>query len=261
MTEETEPERPLITRSRLGRDLRELGVAPGQTLMLHASVKSVGWIVGGPNVIIQALLDVLTPSGTLMMYAGWADGTYELAHWPEAKQRAYLAECPPFDPATARGVREWSILNDCVRTWPGARRSANPEASMVAVGAAAEWLVQDHPLQYGYGEDSPLAKLVAAGGKALLLGSPWEAVTLLHYSECVARVPNKRTIRYPVPVLDQGRRKWVEVEEYDTSNGIVEWAGEDYFGLIVREYLAAGHGAPGQVGAAACCLLDAPSLH
>lgn len=252
---------PMITRSRLVRDFQALGVEPGQVLMLHVSVKAVGWVVGGPNVILQALLDVLGPAGTLMMYVGWADGTYDFAEWPAEQQRAYREECPPFDPATSRGVTEWSVLTECLRTWPGAQRSANPEASIAAVGARAEWLVQDHPLQYGYGAGSPLEKLVEAGGQVLLLGSPLDAVTLIHYSECMAQVPNKRTVRYPVPVLEQGERVWVEVEEYDTSGGIVEWPDEDYFSLITREYLEAGHGRSGTVGAAESHLLDAPSLH
>lgn len=66
-------DRALITYSGLVEDFKTLGVAPGQVVMLHASVKSVGKIVGGPNVIIQALLSTLTPTGTLMMYAVWED--------------------------------------------------------------------------------------------------------------------------------------------------------------------------------------------
>ncbi len=45
---------PLITRSRLVADLKKMGLVPGDTVMLHASVKAVGWIVGGPDMVIQA---------------------------------------------------------------------------------------------------------------------------------------------------------------------------------------------------------------
>jgi aminoglycoside 3-N-acetyltransferase len=195
-----------------------------------------------------------------MMYVGWADGTYDMADWTPGQQRAYREECPAFDPRTSRGVRAWSVLTECLRTRPGAHRSANPEASVAALGARAEWITADHPLQYGYGPGSPLAKLVEARGRVLLLGSPLDAVTLLHYAECLAQVPNKRVVRYPVPVLSDGRRSWVQVEEFDTCSGIVDWAGEDYFGVIVRAYLATGQGRAGLVGGAACHLLDAASL-
>ena len=51
-------------------DVRALGVAPGTVLMLHASVRSIGWVVGGPDVVLDALVEALGPTGTLMMYVG-----------------------------------------------------------------------------------------------------------------------------------------------------------------------------------------------
>jgi len=64
-------ELPPITKTRLVTDLKKLGIVSGDTLLLHASVKATDWIVGGPDIVIQALLDVLEPEGTLMMYVGW----------------------------------------------------------------------------------------------------------------------------------------------------------------------------------------------
>ncbi len=255
------PELPLVTHSRLVRDLTRLGVAPGQTLMLHVSVRAIGWIVGGPDVVLQALLDVLTPTGTLMMYVAWEDRTDDWPEWPPERQAAYRAECPPFDPVTSRANREWSILTEYLRTRPGAYRSANPGASMAAVGARARWLTENHPLQYGYGPGSPLAKLCTGGGQALQIGVPLSTVTLLHYSEHVAVLPHKRTVRYPVPLLRDGQRVWFEVEEFDTGRGILDWEGGDYFAAIVRDFLAAGHGRSGMVGAAQSYLFDAAALH
>lgn len=254
-------ELPLVTYSQLVRELSALGVAAGQTVMLHASVRAVGWIVGGPDVILRALLDVLTPSGTLMMYVSWEEDIEEWYEWSEERRAAYRAECPPFDPATSRAHRSWSILTEYLRTWPGARRSGNPGPSMAAVGARAAWLTADHPLQYGYGPGSPLAKLCACGGKVLLLGAPLDAITLLHYSEHMANVPNKRIARYQAPLLQDGERVWVEIEEYDTGSGIVDWEGGDYFPAIARAYLESGCGRRGKVGAADSYLFDAADLH
>jgi aminoglycoside 3-N-acetyltransferase len=254
---------PTITRSRLVHDLRQLGVRPGGVLMLHASVKAIGWIVGGPDVVLQALLDVLTPDGTLMMYVGWEEAIYEMAEWPEEKRRAYLEECPPFDPATSRAYRKWSILTEYLRTWPGAQRSQHPEASVAAVGAQAAWITADHPLQYGYGRGSPLEKLCqsnASGGQVLLLGAPLNTLTILHHAEHLANVPNKRIARYQMPILRDGQRVWADFEEFDTSLGIVDWEGEDYFITIAREFLASGQGNTGTVGAAQSHLFDAAAL-
>jgi len=253
-------DQPIITRTRLIRDLRALGLAEGQTVMLHASVKAIGWIVGGPDVVLDAILNVLTAEGTLMMLAGCEDGTYEMAEWPEEKRQAYLAECPPFDPARTRAYRKWSILTEYLRTWPGACRSAHPDSSHAAVGRLAEWITADHPLQYGHGPGSPLAKLCQCGGKVLLLGSPLNAITLLHYAEHMASVPNKRIARYRAPILRDGHTEWVDIEEFDTCLGIVDWP-DDYFITIAKEYLALGHGRTGVLAAAESYLFDAADLN
>ena len=49
------------------------GLLPGDTVMLHASIRSVGRIAGGPDQIHLALKDALTADGTLLMYASSAD--------------------------------------------------------------------------------------------------------------------------------------------------------------------------------------------
>jgi len=249
-----------ITKNRLIVDLKKLGVSFGDTIMLHASVKAIGWVVGGPDVVIQALLDVIGRKGTLMMYVGWEDSPWgaphKFAEWPEKWRKAYLEEFPPFNSSLSRANRRWSILTEYLRTWPGAYRSVNPEASCVAVGAKAKWLTENHPLQYGYGPSSPLARLCEAKGRVLLLGAPFSSITLLHYAEHLARISNKLVVRYKVPILQNGRKVWVEVEEFDTCGNILPNT-EEYFETIPRKFLASGKMRAGKVGMAQSYLFDA----
>jgi len=140
-------------------------------------------------------------------------------------------------------------------------RSGNPDASVCAVGARAQWLCQDHPLQYGYGPGSPFAKLVEASGRVLLIGSPLEGVTLLHHSEHMAQVSGKRVIRYREPLLVDGKKEWLDFEEFDTGNPVVPAAPEGYFGDIVQSFLSCGEGSAGMIGNAQSHLLDAARLH
>ncbi|MHB8103995.1 MAG: aminoglycoside 3-N-acetyltransferase [Dehalococcoidales bacterium] len=253
-------QQPIVTLSRITRDLKNLGLRPGDLIMLHSSVKAIGWVVGGPDVVLQAIIDLLGVKGTLMMLAGWEDNPYHLPEWPRGKQTAYLEECPPFDPATSRANRNWSILNEYLRTRPGAQRSSHPEGSFVALGHLARHITENQPWQYGYGTGSPLAKLCEGGGKVLLLGAPLNTITLLHYAEFLADVPNKRIVNYKMPVMQNGKRVWVELEEFDTSRGIIDWPGEDYFDAIGREYLSSGKGSSGKVGGAQSYLFDANDL-
>jgi aminoglycoside 3-N-acetyltransferase len=201
-------------------------------------------------------MDTLTPAGTLMMYAGWEDIPNFLDELPADLQQHYQDHHPPFDPALARAVRENGILVEFLRTWTGVQRSLNPEASMVAWGAQAVWLTQDHPLDYGYGSGSPLAKLVEAQGKVILLGSPLSRVTLLHHAEYRARLRHKNIIRYRCPIWRDSQTVWVEIEDYETGEPHDHYS----FRTIMQDYLAAGKGQAGQIGAATSYLFDAADL-
>lgn len=250
----------IVTRERLETELRALGVDAGAVVMLHASVRAVGWVVGGPDEILGVLLDLLGPRGTLMMLASWEDHPYAMDAWPQATRRAYLDALPAFDPATSRADhREMGILAEYLRTRPGAVRSRHP-FGYVAVGPHADALLRDHPYQYHHGPDSPLARLCAADGRVLLLGRLFDSVTLLHHAEHLADVPGKRVARYRMPLLVDGARVWTDFEEYDTEEGIVDWPEGDYFDAIVREYVEAGEGRRGRVGHAEAYLFDAGEL-
>ena len=86
-----------------------------------------------------------------------------------------------------------------MRTWPGARTSLHPEASVAAVGRLARELTDDHPQADAYGPDSPFGRLVAAGGRVLMLGAPLDTLTLLHHAEAIATAPGKQTVTFEIP--------------------------------------------------------------
>ena len=265
-----------VTRSRLVRDLRALGVNTGDIVMVHTSLSAIGWVVGGSGTVVLALLDALGPEGTLMAYAGWEDDTYDLAELPEAWQAAYRAELPAFDRRTSEAVNDNGVLPERIRTWPGAVRSRQPEASIVALGARAEWITADHPWDDPYGAGSPLATLVAAGGKVLMPGAPLDTITLLHHAEATARVPDKRRVVYEMPVReDDGRVVWHTMHDINTATGAFPYEklaaqiaatpgirpGEGEFAAIARQALAAGIGTAGRVGEAESALFPAAELH
>jgi aminoglycoside 3-N-acetyltransferase len=131
---------------------------------------------------------------------------------------------------------------------------------MVAVGARAEWLCSNHPMNYGYGPGTPLAKIYQAGGKVLLLGSHFDHVTILHYAEHCARLPNKRVITRTDRILNNGTLSEVSIEEFDTSELVCAGMPQNYFELIVRAFMENGSIGQGQVGGASSFLLPAHAL-
>src|SRR5262245_31622154 len=166
--------------------------------MAHTRMSAIGWVVGGSETVVRALLDALGPDGTLMAYASWAEHVYHAEDRPAEHRDAYLAEPPIFDLATGAVDPGYGRIPERVRPWPGAARSAHPEAGVVAVGPRARWLTETQPPDDGYGAESPFARLVAAEGQVLMLGAPLDTVTLFHHAEAIARVPHKRRLTFSV---------------------------------------------------------------
>jgi aminoglycoside 3-N-acetyltransferase len=253
-----------VTRSRLAADLRLLGVREGGVTMVHTRMSAIGWVVGSAETVVLALLDALGPDGTLAAYASWEEHRYRLEERPVEHRHAYAAEPPVFDVATSEAVRDHGRIPERIRTWPGAERSAHPEASLVAVGPRARWLTEAHPQDDAYGRDSPLARLVQASGQVLMLGAPLDTVTLLHHAEAIARAPGKRMVTYAVTVLEDGRvveRSYTDIETTDGAYAYERLGlALDPFEVIARAALDAGIGARGLVGQAESHLFPAPEL-
>jgi aminoglycoside N3'-acetyltransferase len=261
---DTDREKPATHRRELVAQLRSLGVAPGDLLMVHASLRALGPVQDGPAGLVQALLDAVEDAGTLMAFVSWEQSPYEATlngrQLPEAERLAW----PAFNPAAAPPYRGFGALNHFICAHPQARRSAHPDASMAAIGRLATEMTRDHGLLDGYGPGSPLERLVRRGGKVLLLGAPLDTVTVLHYAEAVADIPGKRRVRYEVPLLGPGATKtWALAENFDT-NGILEVfateEGPDSVECMATSYVGSGFGRHGRVGQAECFLFDAGHL-
>lgn len=243
----------MISRATLCQDLAALGLRPGDLVMAHASLRRVGPILGGVNSLVHALFDVVGEAGTLAAYVDF-EPFYEDGDDPEA--------IPVFDKRIAHAARDHGILHETLRTWPGALRSDHPDAGVCAIGTRAAWLTADHPFHYGYGPGSPLAKIVEARGRVAMLGAPLDTITLLHYAEHLARIPDKRVVRYRRKMIAAPGRvpEWVEFEEFDTAYPVNARLPEDCFEQIGRAALAVGIGNSGRVGNSESHLFDAPEL-
>ncbi len=224
-------------RMGLESDLRRLGIVSGDVVMVHASMRAVG---GRAEEVVSALLSAVGSEGCVFAYIDFESSDEPLV----------------FDLETSPAAEDHGILAEVIRRWPGARRSANPGASVAAIGGRAEWLTANHPMSYGYGPGSPFAKLVDASGKVLLLGSHFDHVTLLHHAEHLADLPNKRVVRYAVRVGTD----LLTIEELDTSEGVVDHMPELYFDRVVRAFVDGGGASVGRVGGAVSYVLPAREL-
>lgn len=254
---------PMRGSDEVAADLRALGVEPGDLLFVHASLRRLGPVEGGAVGVVRAIERAVGPAGTAMMVLGATNEWDWVNAHPESDRAALLADAEPFDPVTTSSLPEVGVLAEVMRTMPGTVVNDHPEGRFAARGRRADDLLRDLPWDDYYGPGSALARFVDSGGRVLRLGANPDTVTVLHYAEYLADVPATVRVRRHRKVLDQQGTRIVVVECLDDENGIVpddRQPGEDYFALILREYLSTGRARSGQVGDAQAELIDAADI-
>ncbi|MGX6607210.1 aminoglycoside N(3)-acetyltransferase [Micromonosporaceae bacterium Da 78-11] len=219
------------TRESLAAQLRTLGISSGDVLLMHSSYKSLGFVVGGPQAVVQALLDTLGPGGTLVVPTHTPDNS-DPAHWahppvPRAWWEPIRRQAPGFDVMRTPAGRHMGRLAELVRTWPGALRSDHPQVSFAAVGARAAEIVSDHQLEDGLGERSPLGALYRLDGRVLLLGCGHTSNTSLHLAEVRRPSPPQHTTGSSIRLPGDGPGRWMTWSEVDVDSGDFASLGAD----------------------------------
>jgi aminoglycoside 3-N-acetyltransferase len=195
----------------LACDLRALGLTAGDTALVHSSAHSLGFVAGGTQAVVQALLDVLGPAGTLVVPTHTSDNT-DPADWrnppvPESWWPVIRSQAPGFD--QSRTPSRWmGVIAETVRTWPGAMRSDHPQVSFAAVGEHAASVTEAHKLDDALGERSPLGAVYRLDGKVLLLGCGHDSNTSLHLAEWRQKSPPRAATGAAVRRPD-GTSEWI----------------------------------------------------
>ncbi|HYK04442.1 MAG TPA: AAC(3) family N-acetyltransferase [Thermoanaerobaculia bacterium] len=173
--------------------LTALGVERGGVLVVHTSFRKVAPVEGGPLGLIEALLSVIGPAGTLVMPSMSDDDEH------------------PFDPQSTP-CAGMGIVADTFWRMPGVLRSNNPHA-FAAFGPRAAEITAPHPIDVPHGHDSPPGRAWDLDAQVLLLGVGHDANTSIHVAENIARMRYFRPQH--VTVLERGRPVRFDYSELD----------------------------------------------
>lgn len=165
-----------VTFQDIKTSLENLGIKSGDTVIVHSSMKSMGHVVGGPDAVIDAFLEVLGEKGTLVM------PTLSQKNWATVYEDWHLDR--PSDVG---------LLTEVFRKREGAYRSDQATHSVAAMGYKAQELTKEHtaygPIvcpfgEYAFCKSSPWQKLYDMNAKIVFLGVTAEANTMKHLAEC-----------------------------------------------------------------------------
>lgn len=186
----------------LAADLAALGLRRDRDVIVHCSMRRLGWIDGGAEAVLTAVQDAAGPRATIVVptfttiksptsrvYRRAVADAVAKGMTPEEAARYVLAEGEP-TPETGRLAR-------ALADRPGAVRSGHPLTSFAAIGPHADRYMSGHEVAVHLGASSPIAKLYDADASILLLGVGYEACTALHLAEYrLARTPPARRYTY-----------------------------------------------------------------
>jgi aminoglycoside 3-N-acetyltransferase len=160
------------TREALAGDLRNLGIVQGDTVIVHSSLKNLGYVIGGPQTVIEALQDVIGDAGTLVFPAFTTP--LSMLETVREKNRVFTIN----DPVTTGSIPE------TFRHLSGVVRSIHFTHSLAARGKHAEYITAGHYQQkLNFGKESPFGKLLELNAKVVGLGVNLGPVTFYHVFE------------------------------------------------------------------------------
>ena len=222
-----------------------MGIDQGVGLFVHASMKAVGPVVGGPRTIVEALLEAVGETGLVGM-----PGFSEDAYFPADIDRSSLtpdqilqveAAVPGFD-IQKSSTTDMGIIAETFRTWPGTQRSSHPTLSICLNGSNAAKYLQEHSLAWGTGEQTPWGKLRDRNPmKILLVGVGWNRCSALHTAESLAAHKRTKVRRFKNGGVDG---EWIETPDVaDDMNRLFPSAGEAFekSGAVLTGTLGQAH--------------------
>lgn len=219
-----------ISRSDIAAGLTELGLCAGDQVLVHSSLIALGKVDGGPDAVIDALIEAVGPEGLVVVPT--------------------FACASPFD--RRKSSTPLGAIPETLWKRPEAVRSLHPTHSIAAIGKGAEDLIRDHEKQpTAYAEGTPYYKLARSGGKILLLGVDQDRNTTLHAAEAIAGAPYLTGVEGAY--IDDGGR--------EVTIPVAAMAGphRDFIGLD-RLFRERGIMKIGRIGDAVCRLMDAGQM-
>ncbi len=175
----------VAAKEKIKLNIAELGIRGGDTVFFHSSLRSIGYVPGGADTVIDSFLEILGKKGTLVLpalckydFENMTPGEVEKS-WDIARTQTFTG-----------------LIPETFRKRAGTLRSDNPTHSVCAAGRLAEKITRHHAISRfaeeapdrppwasrgAFGKNSPWEKLYELDAKYMLIGVDFNVCTMLHH--------------------------------------------------------------------------------
>jgi len=235
--------------------LRKLGIRPGMSLITHISLSSLGWVCGGPQAIIESLMEVVTREGNIIMsaYTGYNSNPASWKYPPVPKKwlSVIREHLPVYDKEMSHPSGMGKIV-ECFRAIKDVERSNHPRSSFLAWGKNKADIISNENYDFPFGIDSPLGKAYKLGSYILMIGVDYNIINSFYFAYYLACIGNK-PIETCKSVIDfNGKRRWIKYRDYQRDISI--------FKDIYMDFIHKGSVNIHLIGNAECKLIEQKSL-
>ncbi len=196
---------PGLSQADIVAGLRRVGLKSGDVVLVHSAMRTLGRVQGGPNTVIEALLEVVGPTGTLVA------PTFNFQH-------AISSPDPLIDPID--DPSEMGIITETVRLRPDARRSITFRHSFAAIGRRAKEITEVDPALSPFDLRSSFGVMLALDTQVILLGVTYDSSTTHHMAEYLSEVPYRHMVKVDVRLrLPDGKEVRYPMDDYQAKPG------------------------------------------
>mgnify|MGYP000843802928 FL=1 len=238
-----------VTKKDLEQKFVDLGIQRGDIVLIHASLSSMGYVIGGPESIYNALKSVVGEEGTIVV----PSQTVEISdpvnwHYPPVPVEwhdSIREDLPAYNKKLSFSKSMGSFSN-FIGILPQAIRGEHPMYSFTAIGHRAAEIAPNEGFDFPFGEQSPLGKMYALKAKILMIGTNFETNTSLHLAE---NRLNREVLIERSKITTTDGEEWIEFKNVDLDSY------DDYL-EIQKEFMKAHHVGKETLNGAELLLID-----
>lgn len=209
-----------VTKDDLIHKFSQLGIKRGDTLLVHASLSSLGYVVGGAEALYLALREVIGIEGTIVVPSQTVEisdpASWQYPPVPD-EWHAVIRDAMPAYSKKLSYSKAMGAFSQFIGIFPNSIRSNHPMYSFTSIGEKAIEIIGQDSFDFPFGEKSPLGRMYSIGAKVLMIGTDFETNTSIHLAE---NRLNREVIQERSKIWTKDGEKWIsfkniELDLYD----------------------------------------------
>lgn len=232
----------MYTKSDIVKHIKDIGIKPTDTLLIHSSMKRIGEVEGKADTVLDAFMEYMSDGLLIFPTHSWKTMTGDNLRYDRNVEPSCVG-----------------ILTNLFMKRDGVMRSYHPTHSVAAFGAGSEEYIRgaEH-IHTPCGRNGCWGKLIDRKAKILFLGAPLSTNTFIHGVEEWIDIPN-RLAKDPTNfeiVMEDGS---ILVNEMYCHGAAIE--PSQFYGKMEPVFMKRGIATKGKIGDADCYLCDSIGVH